>query len=75
MKRQTLALASLLLLALGSRADASALLRARSKQLFDWIVAGELKVKIGAVYRLAEAAQAHADIESRGTAGKLLMIP
>jgi NADPH2:quinone reductase len=51
------------------------LLRARSQQLFDWIIAGKLKVKIGAVYRLAEAAQAHADMESRGTAGKLLLIP
>jgi NADPH2:quinone reductase len=50
-------------------------LRYRSKQLFDWIIAGKLKVKIGAVYRLSEAAQAHADMESRGTAGKLLLIP
>lgn len=50
------------------------LLRLRSKQLFDWILAGKLKVKVGAVYRLAEAARAHADMESRGTTGKLLLI-
>lgn len=53
----------------------SELLRSRSKQLFDWIIAGKLKVKVGAVYRLAETAQAHADMESRGTTGKLLLIP
>lgn len=51
------------------------LLRARTGQLFDWIARGELKVRIGGVYPLAEAAQAHADMESRATTGKLLLIP
>jgi NADPH:quinone reductase len=52
-----------------------ALLRARTGQLFDWIVKGDLKIRIGRVYPLAEAACAHADMESRGTTGKLLLIP
>ncbi|WP_109484100.1 quinone oxidoreductase [Paraburkholderia sp. C35] len=52
-----------------------ALLRARAKQLFDWIVEGVLDVKIGGVYPLADAARAHADMESRRTVGKLLLIP
>jgi NADPH2:quinone reductase len=51
------------------------LLRKRTAQLFEWIVAGDLKVRIGGVYPLAEAAQAHRAIESRSTVGKLLLIP
>ncbi|WP_420991970.1 quinone oxidoreductase family protein [Cupriavidus sp. 30B13] len=52
-----------------------ALLRARSAQLFDWIADGALKIGIGGAYPLAEAARAHADMESRATTGKLLLIP
>ncbi|MBN3754444.1 quinone oxidoreductase [Paraburkholderia sp. Tr-20389] len=52
-----------------------ALLRARTKQLFDWIIAGVLEVRIGGVYPLADAARAHADMESRRTTGKLLLVP
>jgi len=51
------------------------LLRARSARLFDWIGAGKLTIRVGGTYPLAEAAQAHADIESRATTGKLLLIP
>ncbi|WP_312165884.1 quinone oxidoreductase [Phenylobacterium sp.] len=50
-------------------------LRARTARLFDWIAAGDLKVRIGGEYPLAEAARAHADMEGRGTTGKLLLIP
>ncbi|WP_426410134.1 quinone oxidoreductase family protein [Bradyrhizobium ganzhouense] len=50
-------------------------LRARSAQLFDWIVEGKLKIRIGGQYPLADAAKAHADMESRATTGKLLLIP
>jgi NADPH2:quinone reductase len=52
-----------------------ALLRARAGQLFDWIVAGKLAVAVGATYPLANAALAHAALESRSTTGKLLLIP
>lgn len=51
------------------------LLRARTAQLFDWIIGGKLKVWIGGEYPLAEAAQAHRDMESRATTGKLLLFP
>ncbi|THD83227.1 MAG: quinone oxidoreductase [Phenylobacterium sp.] len=51
------------------------LLRARSAQLFDWITDGKLRVRIGGEYPLAEAARAHADMESRKTTGKLLLVP
>jgi NADPH2:quinone reductase len=51
------------------------LLRARSAQLFDWIAKGKLKLHIGGVYPLADAATAHADMASRATTGKLLLMP
>jgi len=51
------------------------LLRARSAQLFDWITEGKLRVRIGGEYPLANAARAHADMESRKTTGKLLLVP
>ena len=50
-------------------------LRAHSAQLFDWVAEGKLKVRIGGEYRLADAARAHADMESRRTTGKLLLVP
>ena len=52
-----------------------ALLRARAAQLFDWITEGKLEIRSGGEYPLAEAAQAHADMESRKTTGKLLLVP
>jgi NADPH2:quinone reductase len=36
---------------------------------------GKLKARIGAAYPLADAAQAHRDLEARATTGKLLLIP
>ena len=51
------------------------LLRARSAQLFDWITEGKLRVRIGGEYPLEDAARAHADMESRKTTGKLLLVP
>ncbi|QEN85629.1 quinone oxidoreductase [Labrys sp. KNU-23] len=51
------------------------LLRGRSAQLFDWLAEGKLEVRIGGEYRLADAAKAHADMESRKTTGKLLLVP
>jgi NADPH2:quinone reductase len=51
------------------------LFRAHSAQLFDWIREGKLSVRIGGEYPLAEAARAHADMESRTTTGKLLLVP
>jgi len=51
------------------------LLRARSRQLFRWIEDGSLKLHVGGTYPLSDAARAHADMESRGTTGKLLLAP
>ena len=45
----------------------------RSDELFTAILEGKLKVRVDRVYPLAEAAQAHRDLESRKTTGKLLL--
>lgn len=50
-------------------------LRARTSDLFAWIEAGELNVRIGATYPLAAAADAHRALESRQTTGKVLLLP
>ena len=50
------------------------LLRAHSAQLFDWISEGKLKILVGGEYRL-DAAKAHADMESRKTTGKQVLVP
>lgn len=47
----------------------------RAGDLFNWIAAGELKVKIDRALPLAEAAEAHRLLESRKTTGKLVLIP
>lgn len=50
-------------------------LRARSDDLFRWISAGKLNVRIGGTYPLAEAAEAHRTLEARQTTGKVLLVP
>ena len=50
-------------------------LLARSSAVFDMIAKGKLKLRIAKTYPLAEAAQAHRDMEARKMAGKLLLIP
>ncbi|HKR61170.1 MAG TPA: quinone oxidoreductase [Pyrinomonadaceae bacterium] len=50
-------------------------LEQRSSDVMKMIVAGELKLRIHKTYPLAEAQQAHRDLESRKTSGKLLLIP
>ena len=50
-------------------------LELRSREVFEAIAAGKLKLRIGHVYKLSEAAQAHRDLEGRKTTGKLLLVP
>jgi NADPH2:quinone reductase len=47
----------------------------RADDLFSSIKNGQLTVRIGGRYPLAEAARAHADLEARRTTGKLLLLP
>lgn len=50
-------------------------LESRVSDLFEWITEGNLRVRVGARYALAEAAEAHRALESRATTGKVLLIP
>ncbi|HET6338457.1 MAG TPA: quinone oxidoreductase [Polyangiales bacterium] len=47
----------------------------RANDLFGWVKAGELKVRIDRTFPLADAAEAHRALESRATTGKVLLIP
>ena len=47
----------------------------RAADLFGAIVDGTLNIRIGGRYKLEEAAQAHTDLQSRRTTGKLLLLP
>jgi NADPH:quinone reductase len=46
----------------------------RTGALFGMIAAGKLKMRIAKKYPLAEAAEAHRDLEARALAGKLLLV-
>jgi NADPH2:quinone reductase len=56
-------------------AHAPAELRARSDDLFAWLAADRLSVRIGGTFPLASAAEAHRALEGRATTGKLLLVP
>ncbi len=47
----------------------------RASELFGAVADGTLSVRVGGRYKLAEAAQAHTDLQSRRTTGKLLLLP
>lgn len=47
----------------------------RAGQVLEWIAAGQLKLRIGKRFPLAEAAEAHTQLEGRATTGKVLLIP
>ena len=47
----------------------------RAGDVLGWVREGLLKVRVHREYPLADAAQAHRDLESRKTTGKLLLLP
>jgi NADPH2:quinone reductase len=51
------------------------LLRDRARAVFELIAQGKLEVRIGARYPLAQARQAHIDLQARKTTGKILLLP
>ena len=51
------------------------LLRERAAALFALVENGDVSVRIGGRYPLADARRAHEDLEARNTTGKLLLIP
>lgn len=50
-------------------------MRASASRLFDMMLSGKVKVRIGARYLLAEAAEAHRALEARETTGSTVLIP
>lgn len=49
-------------------------LRSRADDLFRWLAAGELRVRIGATFPLVEAADGQRALEARKTTGKVLLL-
>jgi NADPH2:quinone reductase len=47
----------------------------RSKSLFDMVTSGKLKIETTGRYKLADAAQAHRDLEGRKTTGSIVLLP
>jgi len=50
-------------------------LAVRAGDVFRWLADGSLKLRIEHVYQLKDAAQAHRDLESRKTTGKVILTP
>jgi NADPH2:quinone reductase len=50
-------------------------LEQRAVEVLGWVADGSLKLRVDHSYPLAEAAQAHRDLEARKTTGKVLLIP
>ncbi|MBI4470849.1 MAG: quinone oxidoreductase [Acidobacteria bacterium] len=47
----------------------------RTGDIFGWISAGRLNLRIERTFSLSDAAQAHRDLEERKSTGKLVMVP
>jgi len=50
-------------------------LLAHARDLFEVVVAGAVKIRIGQEYRLQDAARAHRDLEARKTTGSTILLP
>jgi NADPH2:quinone reductase len=50
-------------------------LEMRAGDVLGWVADGSLKLRLEHDYALADAAQAHRDLEARRTTGKVLLIP
>src|SRR5713101_5020346 len=48
---------------------------ARAEEVLDWVRQGKLALRIGHEFPLAEAAEAHRQLEARQTMGKVLLVP
>ena len=47
----------------------------RANDLFNWTASGKLKLRIEKTYSLADAAEAHRELEGRKTTGKVILLP
>jgi NADPH2:quinone reductase len=55
--------------------NSQAEIQRRADDLFGWISAGQLDVRVGATFPLADAADAHRALEARQTTAKVLLLP
>lgn len=55
----------------GQRED----LEASAKEVFDVVKSGKVSIEVNQTYQLADAAQAHRDLESRKTTGSTVLMP
>ena len=62
-------------MAVGSVIENEQLMRDANAQLNSWMSDGQLRMQIGASYPLRQAADAHRDLKSRRTMGKLVLLP
>ena len=60
---------------LGNYTDSREELLWRTNDVLGWVRSGELKLRIGHEFPLSEAAEAHRQLEGRGTTGKILLMP
>jgi NADPH:quinone reductase len=47
----------------------------RAGDLFSWLAEGKLAIRLGGIYPLPQAADAHRQLESRKSTGKILLVP
>ena len=47
----------------------------RAHDLFSWTASGKLKLRMEKTFRMAEAAEAHRQLEGRKTTGKVILLP
>ena len=47
----------------------------RAGDVLGWVASGELKLRVEKTFALADAAEAHRELEGRKTTGKVLLIP
>jgi NADPH:quinone reductase len=47
----------------------------RSTDIWRWLSDGQLQVRVGCTFRLAEASLAHEELQARRTTGKILLLP
>ena len=50
-------------------------LESRAGDVLGWVASGQLKLRVGHEFALSEAPEAHRQLESRATTGKVLLIP
>ncbi len=62
-------------LAVGTVIEDETVMRNAMDRLAEWVASGQLRLHVGQIYPLRDAARAHRDLAGRGTTGKLVLKP